>query len=74
MAAGDKEILEVFQQTSTRNIKAVIAHSNTTRDLVRELEDKVKSLDGLVRNYDQKIEMLQQQIVVLQTKLFSGGT
>ena len=74
MAAGDKEVLEVFQEVTTRNVKAVVAHSNQTRDMVRELENKIKSLDGLVRQYDEKIDMLQKQIVVLQTKLYSGGT
>jgi peptidoglycan hydrolase CwlO-like protein len=74
MAAGDKEILESLQETTTRNVKAVVAHANETRDLVRELEEKVRHLDGLVRQYEQKFELLQKQIAVLQTKLFSGGS
>lgn len=74
MAAGDREVLAAFQEATTRNVKAVVAHTNATRDLVKELEAKVKSLDGLVRQYDQKFELLQKQIVVLQTKLFSGGS
>lgn len=74
MAAGDREILAAFQEATTRNVKAVVAHTNATRDLVKELEQKVKNLDGLVRQYDQKFELLQKQIAVLQTKLFSGGS
>jgi hypothetical protein len=67
-------MMQVFEEVTTRNVKAVVQHANLTRDLVKELETKVKSLDGLVRQYDAKIELLQKQIVVLQTKLFSGGS
>ncbi len=74
MAAGDREILAALQETTVRNVKAVIQHANITRDLVTELEKKVNSLDGLVRQYEKRIDLLQKQIVVLQTKLYSGGT
>ncbi|HEX9817796.1 MAG TPA: hypothetical protein VGA89_02805 [Patescibacteria group bacterium] len=74
MSAGDKEILEAFQETTVRNVQAVVVHTNATRDLVKELEKKVERLDGLVRQYEEKIENLKQQLVVLQTRVFSGGT
>lgn len=74
MAAGDREILSVFEETTNRNLKAVVQHTNDTRKLVQELEAQVKALDGLVRNYDAKIELLQKQVVMLQTKVFAGGS
>ena len=74
MAAGDREVLKALEENTTRNVKAVVAHANLTRDVVRQLEKKVKDLDNLVRQYDKKFELLQKQIAALQTKLYSGGS
>jgi len=72
--SGDKELRKAFEETATRNIKANVEHSNDTRALVRQLEEKVALLEGYIKQYDEKLEQLQKQITHIQTKVFSGGT
>ncbi len=74
MEAGEKELRKAFEEVTTNNVKAAVAHSNETRRLVRELEGRVQSLDDLIRNYDNTIDLLKKQITNLQIKMFSGGT
>jgi len=74
MEAGEKELRKTFEEVTTNNVRAAVAHSNETRKIVRDLEQRVIALDGLVRNYESVIETLRNQIVFLQTKVFSGGT
>ncbi len=74
MKSGEKELRLAFEEVTTNNVKAVVDHSNETRKIVRELEDKLNSLGDLIRNYDTTIDLLKQQITHLQMKMFSGGT
>lgn len=72
--AGDKELRKIFEETTTQNVKAVVAYSTDTRKVVRELEEKVRSLDGLVRQYDQRFAEVTKQLAALQTKVYAGGS
>ena len=71
---SDKELREAFEETTRRNITAVIEHGNETRKIVRELEEKVQFLQNAVHSRDEDIKQLRIQLVSIQTKLFSGGT
>lgn len=74
MEAGETELRKAFEEVTTRNVRAVLDHANTSRDLVRHLENKVVLLEGLLRQYDDKLEALQKQITSLQMKVYAGGT
>ena len=74
MEAGDKEIRKAFEDVTTRNVKAAVDHCNTTRAMMRELEEKVAKLEGHIRTQDETISRLRAQLASVQTKVFSGGT
>ena len=72
MEAGEKELRQVFEDVTTNNVKATVAHSNETRKMMRVLEEKVILLEGILRQYDEKIEDLRKLLVNVQMKLYSG--
>ncbi len=74
MEAGELELRKVFEETTTRNVQAILVHANETRKLLRELEEKVKNLDNLVRSKDEVIETLKKQISNIQQKLYRDGS
>lgn len=74
MEPGEKELRQIFEKTTSNNIRSIIAYNTHTQDLVENLEKKVGNLDGVVRQYDTTIDNLKKQIVVLQTKIFQGGS
>lgn len=74
MEETDKILRKGFEDVTTNNVRAAVAHSNDSRKLIRELEDKVKSLDGEIRSFNSTIELMQKQIALLQAKLYAGGT
>jgi len=74
MEAGELELRQAFEETATKNIKAVVAHSNDTRTELRLLEKKIELQDGIIRQLNEKIEALRVQVTSLQTKVFAGGT
>ena len=73
METGEKELRKAFEETSTRNINAAIAHGNETRKLTRTLEDRVKLLEEKEIQNKNTIEELRKQIQTLQIKLYTGG-
>jgi len=74
MATGDKELRKAFEEVTTRNVNTTISHSNETRKLVRELEQKVISLQNTIMSRDNDIVLLKKQLATIQTIVFSGGT
>jgi len=74
MESGERELKQAFEEVTTRNVKAILQHSNETRILVRELEKKVVLLEGNIREQNKEIEALKKQLANVQTKVFSGGT
>ena len=74
MEAGEKELREIFEKTTIRNLQAVISYNDLTQKLVGELEKKVKDLDGIIRQYDAKFENMTKQLVALQTRIYAGGS
>jgi len=74
MEAGEKELREIFEKTTIRNLQAVISYNDLTQKLVGELEKKVKDLDGIIRLYDTKFENMTKQLAALQTRVYAGGS
>lgn len=74
MGAGDREVLQAFEETTTRNVQAAVSHSNETRNIVRALEARLETLEGQVHQYEDRIALLQTQLTTLQARVFSGGT
>ena len=74
MESGEREMRKVFEDVTTKNVKATVAHSNETRRLLRELENKVKLLEEQLRQSNERIGELRTFITHLQSKVFSGGT
>lgn len=74
MEAGEKELRKVFEDVTTRNVTAVVDHSNETRKLIRELEDKIKSLENMVLNQQQLVAEMRSQLAFVQAKIYAGGT
>lgn len=74
METGEKELRKAFEDVTTNNVKSGIEHSNNTRKLFRELEEKVISLGGSMRQYQEQIDMLKKQLINIQAKVYRGGT
>jgi hypothetical protein len=74
MDAGEKQLREIFEKTTIRNINAVIAYNELTQELVKKLEKQVEDLDGIIRQYDTKFETMQKQLSIVQTRVYSGGS
>lgn len=74
METGEKELRKAFEEVTTNNVKASIAHGNESRRLIRELTEKVLLLEGNLRQTNESIEELRKLVVNLQVKLYSGGT
>jgi len=71
---SDVDIRKIFEETTTRNVKAGIDHGNETRNIVRELEGTVGKLQAQIRLQDEKFKEIKKQLGIIQTKVFSGGT
>jgi len=69
-----KELYKVFEGIITNNVKAIEAHTNQTRVLVRELEEKVNNSYDTIMSQNEEIKMLKSQMQNIQTKLYSKGT
>lgn len=74
MDDGEKQLRQIFEKTTTSNIKSIVAYNQLTEELVKKLEKQVKDLDGVVRQYDTKFENMQKQLSVIQTKIYAGGS
>lgn len=61
------------EDVSVRNIKAVIEHANTTRELTRNLEKSIEELKILVVQQNNEIDILKSQIRLLLIENFNGG-
>ena len=71
---SDREVLQAFEETITRNVQAAVSHSNGTRDLIRQLESKVELLEGQIKQYEERFALIQTQLANMQARVYSGGT
>jgi len=70
----EKELRKAFEETTTRNLTAVVTHTNNTRELVRTLEEEITTLKNMVVTYTDQINQLKMQVSKLQQKAYAGGT
>ena len=74
MESGEKELRMVFEEVTTKNVKAAIEYSTETRKIVRQLEEKMLHFENILREKDKEINLMKTQISLLQQKLYQGGT
>lgn len=69
-----REIAQAFEETTRRNIETVIAFSNETREIVRNLEGKIQRIEGMIQNNLIELQQLRGMLAQLQAKAFAGGS
>ena len=70
----EKELRKAFEETTTRNVNAILAHSNQTRKMLRESEKKIESLNDLIELQNETINLLRTQLVSIQSAFYRSGT
>lgn len=73
MEAGEKEVKMAFEEVTTRNVRAAVDFSNTTRVIVRDLQSRVETLDRMFIQNTEKMELMQNTISLLQMRLYNAG-
>ena len=74
MDETDKEYRKIFEETTTRNVRASIKFSNDTRVLIHTLEERTSKLEHQNRLLTEQLEQFRVMLAGVQAKLFSGGT
>ncbi len=74
MAAGDREVLKALEEVTTRNVTAVVAHANETREITLGVEKRINKLEEIILQQNEIIEAFRLQLSLIQGKLYSGGT
>ena len=74
MEAGELEMRKVFEETTVRNVNAILDHGNETRRMMRELQEKVERQDATIREQHKTIEAFKLQLANLQMEVYKGGT
>ena len=74
METGELEVRKVFEETTTRNVTAILDHSNKTRAIVKELEEKIKKMEETIRVFNNMIDEMRKQLSFVQAELYKGGT
>lgn len=74
MDETDKEFRKIFEETTTRNVRASIKFSNDTRTLVHTLEERVAKAETQTRLLTEQLDQFRVMLSGVQAKLFSGGT
>lgn len=73
MEPGELEIKKAFEETTTKNVRTVIAYSNETRALIRKLEEQIKNQQNAIIVINQTTNRLQQQLATVQAQLYAKG-
>jgi len=74
METGELEVRKIFEETTTRNVTAILDHSNKTRALVRELNDRIDKMEESIRVFSGMIDEMRKQLSFVQAELYKGGT
>jgi chaperonin cofactor prefoldin len=74
MNETDREFRKIFEETTTRNVRASIKFSNDTRVLIHTLEERVLKLEAQIIELNTQLEMFRTQLAPLQAIVFRGGT
>ena len=70
----EKELAKAFEETTTRNVQAILDHGNKTRKMIKNLEVEVETLKFMVRSQNNLLEQFRIQLAGLQAKVYQGGT
>ena len=71
MGSGEKELRQVFEEVTTKNLKTTIDFSQETRKMFRDLEKKVTRLESVVVTQNEINQGLKSHIQTIQAKLYS---
>lgn len=74
MQTGEKELRQVFEETTTRNVRAVVEHANATRAQVRALREDLDHANNRIAALEDVIKQLRTQLVALQARVYAGGS
>jgi ABC-type Zn uptake system ZnuABC Zn-binding protein ZnuA len=74
MPSGEKEMRKVFEEVTTNNVNAVVGHSNATRDMVRELENKINTLENNILNMQKIVEGFRGTLAKVLQKFVADGS
>ena len=74
MEPGELELRKAFEEVTTKNVKAILEYSKTTRAGMRELEEKIVKLEKQVIAQNEIIESIKVQLANVQTKVYREGT
>ena len=68
------EVRHAYEEVVTRNVVAIKDFTQTTRQMVRGLEEEVRSLKLQIAMQNELMENYTTQLAGIQMKLYSGGT
>ena len=74
MDTGELEMRQAFEETTIRNVNAILIHVNETRKQIKELTDKVERQDKTIRGQNEIIDALKLQLSCVQQELYKYGT
>ena len=69
-----KEVYEAFENTTRKNIRAMIEHGNTSRRMAQAAKDDVQSMKEEIISLRQQLNQMNQRLAIVQGKLAQGGT
>jgi len=72
--SGELELKKAFEETTTRNVKMILDHSNETRRLVLILEQKILTIEQSIQIQNEKLEFIKKLLADLQGIIYKGGT
>lgn len=70
----EKELRKIFEDTTTRNVEAILDHNNETRRMVNELKAIMVAVEGKIQSNNQDITEIKRQLAKIQSIIFRGGT
>lgn len=74
MSSSELESVKIVEDVIKRNVDAVVAFSNETRQIVRGLEEKVGRLEDQLRNKENEVQQLRTMVSAMQAKVYAGGS
>lgn len=74
MENGERELRKAFEETATRNIRAVIEDVKKNREEMAQIRKEINELKNLVILNNEKIGKFTEQLALLQARIYQGGT
>lgn len=74
LEAGEKEVKKALEEVQVRNITAIVAFVEASRQLTLAQQVKIDSLNSQVQAQAALLGEFRVQLAHLQTKVFSGGS